>query len=146
MLCALGPEPASQAMRVLHKIDADRGIFVIDRAASAGNAHWVCSWFAIADNHKMKPKEFLDLGMFRQILQGQEGHQKDATNNRCFTCGTYGHWTHDCIVSMSQGLHNLPINQRLFHAIYRHSGPSSPRLGGGGLSKLFTNSYCSYVT
>lgn len=31
-------------------------------------------------------------------------------------------------------------------SIYRHSGPSSPRLGGGGLSKLFTNSYCSYVT
>ena len=31
-------------------------------------------------------------------------------------------------------------------AIYRHSGPSSPRLGGGGLSKLITNSYCSYVT
>lgn len=56
MLCALGPEPASQAMRALHNIDADRGIFVIDRAASAGNAHWVCSWFAIADNHKMKPK------------------------------------------------------------------------------------------
>lgn len=31
-------------------------------------------------------------------------------------------------------------------SIYRHSGPSSPRLGGGGLSKLITNSYCSYVT
>jgi len=116
MLCALGPEPASQAMRALHNIDADRGIFVIDRAASAGNAHWVCSWFAIADNHKMKPKEFLDLEMFRQILQGQEGHQVDATNHRCFTCGTYGHWAHDCIVSMSQGLHNVPINQRLFNA------------------------------
>ena len=44
------------------------------------------------------------------------GYQVDATNNRCFTCGTYGHWAHDCIVSMSQGLHNVPINQQLFNA------------------------------
>ena len=43
------------------------------------------------------------------------------------------------------------LEQALSHGqdvppIYRHSGPSSPRLGGGGLSKLITNSYCSYVT
>ena len=79
MLCALGPEPASQAMRTLHNIYADRGIFVIDRAASAGNAHWVCSWFAVADNHKMKPKEFLDFEMCRKPL----GAESIISDVRC---------------------------------------------------------------
>jgi hypothetical protein len=74
MLCALGPEPASQAMRALHNIDADGGIFVIDRAASAGNAHWVCSWFAVADNHKMKPKRISRLRNVSQTFGSRKHH------------------------------------------------------------------------
>ena len=88
MLCALSPEPAIEALRLgpLHTVD--NGVFVVDRAAAAGNLHWVCSWFATAecDQYKMKPKTLFDLEIFRQILQGQEGHQVDATNHRCF-CG-----------------------------------------------------------
>jgi hypothetical protein len=39
----------------------------------------------------MKPKEFLDLDVFRQILQGQAGHQVDAAYHRCFAEGTNEH-------------------------------------------------------
>jgi hypothetical protein len=72
-------------------------LLLIHRAAAAGNLHWVCAWFATAesDQYKMKPQEFLDLDMFRHILQGQEGHQVDAANHRCF-CGWHqrtSRWT-----------------------------------------------------
>jgi hypothetical protein len=65
-------------------------LLLIHRAAAPGNLHWVCSWFATAesDQYKMKPQEFLDLDMFRQSLQGQEGHQVDAANHRYFAGGT----------------------------------------------------------
>ena len=36
----------------------------------------------------MKPKEFLDLDIFRQILHSQEGHQVEDANHRCFTGDT----------------------------------------------------------
>jgi hypothetical protein len=143
MRCALGPEPSVEAMRVLHSIHADKRIFVIDREEARGNAHWICSWFGVADNlfpqRAKTPKEFIDLEMFGRILQGSEGHQADATNHRCFTCGTMGHWAHDCMLTLSQGLYgvaNKTINQLLFNAgccsncgiPVKNAGPIDPEI------------------
>ena len=111
MRCALGPEPAVQAMRFLHKVVADNGVFVIDRAAARGNVHWVCSWFGEAYKHALSPREFVDSEMFRRILQVGE----DATNHRCFSCGTMGHWAHDCTLNKGKDF-GIAINEQLFNA------------------------------
>jgi hypothetical protein len=67
--CALGPEPAAAAMRVLHHISAGKAVFVIDRAAASGNSQWICSWFEsefVPFQQKLTPQQYL-----QQIQQYQ---------------------------------------------------------------------------
>jgi hypothetical protein len=69
MNCALGPEPAASAMRVLHHISAGKAVFVIDRAAASGNSQWICSWFEsefVPFQQKLTPQQYL-----QQIQQYQ---------------------------------------------------------------------------
>jgi hypothetical protein len=69
MNCALGPEPAASAMRVLHHISADKAVFVIDRAAASGHSTWICSWFEgafVPFHQKLTPQQYL-----QQIQQYQ---------------------------------------------------------------------------
>jgi hypothetical protein len=40
--CALGPQPAQSALRVLYKLHADTEVYEIDREAAKGRSHAVC--------------------------------------------------------------------------------------------------------
>jgi hypothetical protein len=48
--CALGPQPAQAALKVLYKLRDDQNVYEIDREAAKGRCYGVCNWFNGAVN------------------------------------------------------------------------------------------------
>ena len=61
MTCALNPDPAATALRLLYSTCANMGVFEISRAESRGRSHWVCSWFksqGVQYQQQQRPQQY----------------------------------------------------------------------------------------